>query len=342
MFTGVLAFSNMGSLVPGFKFIAEGQIAGGRIFNILDQKSKLAYGCLKDEITGSIEFNNVIFSYPTATDTKVLKGLSFKLKPGDRLGVVGSTGSGKSTVIQLLLRYYDPDSGSILIDNTEIHKFDVAYLRENISVVSQEPILFNCSIYDNIRYGKLSSSKEDIENAAVLSGAMEFIDQLPDKFKTNCGTKGSSLSGGQKQRIAIARAIIRKPKILLLDEATSALDRNTEKAVTESIENSLFECTRITIAQNLLTVKNSTKIIMIEKGEVIEQGSHRKLIKKKGFYSKLYKMQEIQMGSEDVQQIINKDTDSIKKEEKELSPDEEKKLKGIARKKIMMLGTAEK
>ena len=342
MFVGALSFNNMGTLIPCFNMAKEGQISAARIFKILNEKSKLTHGVLKDTISGSVRFEDVQFSYPSSPETKILKGLSFKLNQGDRLGIVGSTGSGKSTVIQILLRYYEPNSGKVYIDDKNITSFDIAYLRENISVVSQEPVLFNATIYENIKYGKFSANKEQIEEAAKLSGAMEFINQLPDGFDTNCGTKGSHLSGGQKQRIAIARAIIRKPKILLLDEATSALDRNTEKAVVESLENSLAECTRITVAQNLLTVKNSTRIIMIEKGEVIESGSHKKLIKKDGQYSKLYKMQEVQAGNQDEAQIKAKDTDSAIPTEQAADLAEEKKLQDIAMKKMMFLGKSER
>lgn len=260
----------MGTLLSGFRIIAEGQFSAGRIFKLLEIKSEHSQGSLKPEVVGAIMFNDVFFSYPIAKETQVLKGMSFKFNPGKRLGIVGSTGSGKSTVIQLLLRYYEQDSGEILIDGADIRSIDIKYLRENISVVSQEPILFNTSIRKNIGYGNAAARKKDINYAAKLAGAEEFIKELPDGYKTSCGSKGSHLSGGQKQRIAIARAIVRRPKILLLDEATSALDRTIEKNVVDSLEISFLECTWITIAQNFLTVRNSTKIIMIEKGEIAE------------------------------------------------------------------------
>ena len=342
MFVGVLSFNNMGTLLPGLKMLAEGQYSAGRIFKILDTKTNLAYGGKKPDVLGKITFADVRFAYPTAKDTEVLKGLSFTLEPGDRLGIVGSTGSGKSTVIQLLLRYYEATSGDIFVDETHISKFDIPYLRDHMAVVSQEPILFNTSIYENIRYGRLNATKEEIEAAAEMAGAMDFIKELPEGFETNCGNKGSQLSGGQKQRVAIARAIIRRPKILLLDEATSALDRTTERLVTESLESALPECTRITVAQNLLTVKTCTRIIMIEKGEVVESGSHRKLMKKQGKYYHLYKMQELQMGSEDDAQAKARDTDSVEVAVNNQDPVEEKKLQSLAFKKMMLLGKSER
>lgn len=344
MFIGLLAFNNMGTLLPGLKIIAEGQFSAGRIQKLLNVKTTLSQGTLKPDIAGAIQFDDVFFSYPTAKETPILKGLSFTLEQGERLGIVGSTGSGKSTVIQLLLRYYEQDSGSIMIDGNDIKNIDIKYLREHISVVSQEPILFNNTIVENIKYGKMTASIEEIEEAAKLSGALDFIKELPDKFNTSCGTKGSHLSGGQKQRIAIARAIVRKPIILLLDEATSALDRTTEKLVVDSLEISFPECTRITIAQNLLTVRNSTKIIMIEKGEAIEKGSHKRLMKKQGKYYHLFKMQELQQSSADDEQIQSKDKDSIQEEQQDAVIDkvEDKKLKDLVMKRMMVFGKTER
>ena len=342
MFIGILTFNNLGSLIPALKMVTEGQYGAGRIFTILNTKSKLTHGGRKDEIVGNIEFKDVRFSYPIAKETEVLKGLNFTLNAGERLGIVGSTGSGKSTVIQLLLKYYEPIDGTIFIDGNELNQYDISYLRENIAVVSQEPMLFNFSIYENIRFGKMTATSEEIEKAAELAGALDFIRDLPDKFETMCGTKGSQLSGGQKQRIAIARAIIRNPKILLLDEATSALDRTTESIVTKSLESALHNCTRITVAQNLLTIKDSTTIIMIEKGEVIEKGSHKKLMKKHGAYHRLYKMQELQMSHSDDNQIQVQDSDSVVHEEQEIDIIEEKKLKSTAFKKMMLIGKSEK
>jgi ATP-binding cassette subfamily B (MDR/TAP) protein 1 len=344
MFIAVLAFNNMGTLVPGFKMISEGKIAAGRIQEFIHVKSQLKSGNLQTTIVGEIEFHKVKFAYPTAKDTRVLKGLSFKLRPGERLGIVGATGSGKSTVIQLLLRYYEQDSGTITIDGVDIRDFDIKFLRENISVVSQEPVLFNESIAENIRYGKLEAKDKEIKRAARRAGALEFIETLPDKFDTKCGSKGSQLSGGQKQRIAIARAIIRKPKILLLDEATSALDRRTERQVVESIENAFPECSRITVAQNLLTIKDSTKIIMIEKGKLVEQGTHDELIEMQGAYEKLFKMQELQM--KETQSTFDEESEKsfeeLKVEEKPLDKEEEKVLKNVALKKMMVIGKTEK
>ena len=346
LFIGVLAFNNMGTLVPGFKMISEGKLSAARIQNFIHVKSDLTVGTLQSTIVGEVEFHKVKFSYPTAKDTPVLKGLSFKLRPGDRLGVVGATGSGKSTIIQLLLRYYEQDSGKILIDGIDIREYDIKYLRDNISVVSQEPVLFNESIHENIRYGKLEAKFKQIKRAAKRAGALEFIENLPEKFETSCGSKGSQLSGGQKQRIAIARAIIRKPKILLLDEATSALDRRTERQVVESIESAFPECTRITVAQNLHTVKDSTRLMMIEKGKLIEEGTHSELIGLGGQYAALFKMQELQMKESDDPAVDEKENlvseQDFENDVKPLDKEEEKKLKNLALKKMMLIGRTEK
>jgi ATP-binding cassette, subfamily B (MDR/TAP), member 1 len=342
MFVFVICINQLAVLVPGLKIVSDGQISAGKVYKILEEKSQLTHGSLKNDISGVIKFDNVRFSYPSAKTTEVLKGLSFELGKGDRLGIVGQTGSGKSTVIQLLLRYYEQSSGTIYIDGVDIKQFDIKYLRDNISVVSQEPILFNTNIYENIRYGRMTANENEIKQASESAGAYEFIKTLPDGFQTQCGTKGSHLSGGQKQRIAIARAIIRKPKILLLDEATSALDRTTEKLVVEAIETSLGDCTRITIAQNLLTVRNSTNIILIEKGEVREMGSHKRLMKNKAGYYNLYKMQELQMVSEDAAEAKDMEINQLITENEEKDPVDDKKLKDVAFSRMKVLGKSER
>ncbi|CAG9315747.1 unnamed protein product [Blepharisma stoltei] len=303
----------------------------------------LIQGSRDSEICGKIVFKNVKFSYPSTPNSEILKGLSFELKPGQKLGVVGSTGSGKSTIIQLLLRFYEPTSGSIMIDDHDIREYSISYLREHIGIVSQEPLLFNTTIYENIRYGKLSAKEEEIHIAAQKAGAHNFIKKLPLKYQTPAGSKGSQLSGGQKQRIAIARAIVRNPKILLLDEATSALDRQTEQAVVEDIDKALPKSTKITIAQNLATIKDSTYIIMIDQGVSSEFGTHKELMKNKSKYYHLVKMQKIQRKNRDDEQ--NKEVSNgfdgnrlIKGEEGKVTPEETENI----RKKMLHFSQSEK
>ncbi|CAG9314793.1 unnamed protein product [Blepharisma stoltei] len=309
MWVSLMTFNNISLCVPCLKIINQGRIAAHSILAIINTKSQLVQGTRTTEISGKIVFDNVKFSYPSTPHSEILKGMSFELEPGQRLGVVGSTGSGKSTIIQLLLRYYEPTSGSIFIDGHDIREYSISYLRENIGIVSQEPLLFNTSIYENIRYGKLDAKEAEIHSAAGKAGAHDFIRKLPLGYETPAGAKGSQLSGGQKQRIAIARAIIRNPKILLLDEATSALDRQTEQAVVDDIDKAMPESTRITIAQNLLTIKDSTFIIMIDQGTVLEYGNHKQLMKNKSKYYHLIKMQKIQQRNADEEQVKGKLTD---------------------------------
>ncbi|CAG9327108.1 unnamed protein product [Blepharisma stoltei] len=337
----LMAFNNISLCIPSIKLINQGRIAALSIKNVLENKSKLQQGTLKQEIVGAISFTDVHFAYPSAPNSEILKGLSFELESGQRLGVVGSTGSGKSTIVQLLLRYYEPTSGTITIDGNNIMDYPTDFLRANIGLVSQEPLLFNTSIYENIRYGKQNATKEEIEFAAQEAGAHSFIDALPNKYQTTTGSKGSQLSGGQKQRIAIARAFIRNPKILLLDEATSALDRQTEHQVVEAIDKAMPNSTRITIAQNLLTIKDSTFIIMIDQGNVFEFGNHRQLMKQKGKYYHLIKMQKIQQQSMDDEQVKAKITDMDETKTKEAEQVQKEDAKNV-RKKMMMITKKER
>mmetsp|Transcript_503 Transcript_503/g.539 ORF Transcript_503/g.539 Transcript_503/m.539 type:complete len:482 (+) Transcript_503:960-2405(+) len=336
-----MAFNNIGTCVPSLKIVLDGRTAAYNILQVLNTKSSLDNGKLSTEIKGSIEFNDVKFSYPSSPSSEILKGISFTLERGQRLGIAGMTGSGKSTIIQLLLRFYEPSSGSILIDGTDIREFSLKYLRENIGLVSQEPLLFNTTIYENIRYGKKDAKPKEIEQAAKEAGILDFIENLPDKFDTSAGAKGSQLSGGQKQRIAIARAIIRDPKILLLDEATSALDRTTEISVMEALDRSLGDCTRLTVAQNLLTIKNSTFILMMEQGIVEEFGSHKDLMKSKGKYYHLVKMQRIHeknIEENEINPIIELADFKPEAQVKNSKDDEEKKA---VRKKMLKMGRSE-
>jgi ATP-binding cassette, subfamily B (MDR/TAP), member 1 len=245
-----------------------------------------------DNMQGKIEFKDVVFKYPANQDVITLKDVSFAVDPGDCLAIVGETGSGKSTIIQLIEGFYFCNSGAVLIDDVNIHDYDFGSLRENISLVSQEPILFNGSIKENIRMGKLNASDSEIEAAAKEAEAEEFILKLPDKYETWVGPKGSQVSGGQKQRIAIARAIIKKPKILLLDEATSALDMQTEKKIQLTLDKVMLSRTTIIVAQRLSTIKCAKHILVLDQGKVAETGTYESLMESEGLFSRLINIQK--------------------------------------------------
>ncbi|XP_010153809.1 PREDICTED: bile salt export pump-like, partial [Eurypyga helias] len=242
-----------------------------------------------DDFQGSIEFLNCKFTYPSRPDIQVLKGLSVAVKPGQTLAFVGSSGCGKSTSVQLLERFYDPETGSVLIDGHDTQKINVQFLRSKIGIVSQEPVLFDCSIADNIKYGSSTkeATMEKVIEAAQKAQLHDFVMSLPAKYETNVGAQGSQLSRGQKQRIAIARAIIRDPKILLLDEATSALDTESEKTVQAALDKAREGRTCIVIAHRLSTIQNADIIAVMSQGLVIERGTHDELMAMQGAYYKL-------------------------------------------------------
>ena len=269
--------------------------AGHRIFELLETATvNLENGLkpLKDIHDGSIEFKNVDFSYPARSETLVLQNLSMKIHANETIAIVGSSGAGKSTIAQLLMHFYDLNQGSILIDQHNVNDFDLYKLRNQIGIVSQEPILISESIEDNISYGKPGASFEEVRTAAKLAYADEFISNFPDGYKTLVGEKGVQLSGGQKQRVAIARAILKNPKILILDEATSALDSESEYLVQKALENLSLTRTTIIIAHRLSTVKKADRIFVLDQGHIIQEGSHIELMQNQnGFYNKLIEKQ---------------------------------------------------
>ena len=242
-------------------------------------------------VKGHIKFQNVSFNYPARQDIPILQGISFEVKPGETVALVGSSGSGKSTTVSLLLRYYNPLSGEICIDGNLIKDININSLRKSIGVVSQEPILFNCSIEENIKYGNDDITDNEMRDACRMANAENFITSLPLGYKTMVGERGVQLSGGQKQRIAIARALVRKPKILLLDEATSALDAESEYIVQKALDRAREGRTTIVIAHRLSTIKNADKIVAIRDGQVEEIGTHDELMAKKGLYHTLVNAQ---------------------------------------------------
>uniref|UniRef100_A0A673MZ73 Bile salt export pump n=1 Tax=Sinocyclocheilus rhinocerous TaxID=307959 RepID=A0A673MZ73_9TELE len=288
--TSGTALGRASSYTPDY---AKAKISAARFFQLLDHIPKISVysdeGDKWDHFKGDIEFIDCKFTYPSRPDIQVLNGLSVSVRPGQTLAFVGSSGCGKSTSVQLLERFYDPNSGRVLIDGRESTRANVAFLRSKIGIVSQEPILFDCSIEENIRYGdnQRHLSMDDVIAAAKKAQLHDFVMSLPEKYDTNVGSQGSQLSRGQKQRIAIARAIIRDPKILLLDEATSALDTESEKTVQEALDKAREGRTCIVIAHRLSTIQNSDIIAVMSRGYVIEKGTHDYLMSLKGAYYKL-------------------------------------------------------
>jgi ABC-type multidrug transport system fused ATPase/permease subunit len=243
-------------------------------------------------IKGNLSFKEVRFSYESRKDVEVLQGLSFEVKSGQQVAIVGGSGGGKTTIASLLMRFYDINSGEILIDEKPIQSYTIKDLRSQIAYVPQDVTLFGGTVYDNILYGKPDATREEVLDASKKANAFDFIDSFPDKFDTIVGERGIQLSGGQKQRIAIARALIKDPSILLLDEATSALDSESEKLVQQALDELMKNRTSIVIAHRLSTIINADKIIVMDKGQIVEQGTHSELVQQtSGYYKNLYALQ---------------------------------------------------
>ncbi|WP_454055073.1 ABC transporter ATP-binding protein [Clostridium sp. Marseille-Q7071] len=268
-------------------------IAGGeRVFEIMDEVPDIAdNNDAKDieSLKGEVVFNDVSFGYNE--EKMVLKNINLNAKPGESIALVGPTGSGKTTVINLLTRFYDINSGEIKIDGLDIKNYTIDSLRENIGVVLQDSFLFSGTIKDNIKYGRLEATDEEVIKAAKLANAHSFIDYLPDKYDTVVAAQGENLSQGQRQLISIARAILSNPNILVLDEATSNIDTRTELQIQEGLNNLMKGRTSFIIAHRLKTIEEASKIIVIKSGEIIERGNHKSLIESKGFYYELYTSQ---------------------------------------------------
>uniref|UniRef100_A0A8D0WUE8 Phosphatidylcholine translocator ABCB4 n=1 Tax=Sus scrofa TaxID=9823 RepID=A0A8D0WUE8_PIG len=288
------AFS-VGQAAPCIDAFANARGAAYVIFDIIDNNPKIdsfsERGHKPVNIKGNLEFSDVHFSYPARPNVKILKGLNLRVESGQTVALVGNSGCGKSTTVQLIQRLYDPDGGMVTIDGQDIRTFNVRYLREIIGVVSQEPVLFSTTIAENIRYGRGNVTMDEIKKAVKEANAYEFIMKLPQKFDTLVGDRGAQLSGGQKQRIAIARALVRNPKILLLDEATSALDTESEAEVQAALDKAREGRTTIVIAHRLSTIRNADIIAGFDDGVIVEQGSHKELMQKGGVYFRLVNMQ---------------------------------------------------
>ncbi|CAA3029270.1 ABC transporter B family member 13-like [Olea europaea subsp. europaea] len=288
-----LAVAETLALAPNF---VKGSQALASVFDILQRKTAIdpdsPSSTVVTDLKGHIEFRNVSFRYPRRPDITIFNELNLEVSAGKSMAIVGQSGSGKSTVISLLLRFYDPTSGAILIDGFDIKSLNLKALRMRISLVQQEPVLFSTTIYDNIKYGNSGASEIEIMKAAKAANAHGFISRMPEGYQTRVGENGVQLSGGQKQRVAIARAILKDPSILLLDEATSALDTESEKQVQEALNKLMYGRTTILIAHRLSTVQGADTITVLKQGEVVESGSHDQLISNPGsIYFQLVSLQ---------------------------------------------------
>ncbi|KAJ7544472.1 hypothetical protein O6H91_09G080400 [Diphasiastrum complanatum] len=314
IFAVLMGGMSMGQASPSLSAFAAGQAAAYKMFEVIHRTPSIDIYNLKGEVledlSGDIEFRNVDFTYPARPDVPIFRGFCLTIPAGITAALVGESGSGKSTVIGLIERFYDPQRGEVLVDGLDIKKMQLKWLRQQVGLVSQEPVLFGASIKENIAYGKEGATLEEIRTASELANAAKFINKLPQGFDTQVGEHGTQLSGGQKQRVAIARAILKNPRILLLDEATSALDAESERVVQEALDRIMVNRTTVVVAHRLSTIKNADTIAVVQRGVIVEKGTHSALLENpSGAYSQLVRLQALHQ----TEQITNDqiDPDSI-------------------------------
>ena len=294
MMLALFVSGSLGGLPEQIASIQRALGATDRVFEIIDEdvENVLAQNQIAIQPHGKIELQKINFSYPSRENFEVLKDISFTANAGETVALVGSSGSGKSTIANLILRFYNPIKGQILFDGQNIDEIDLTLLRQQIAYVPQEVILFAGTIAENIAYGKVGASQQEIEEAAKKANAFDFINTFPEKWNTLVGERGIQLSGGQRQRIAIARAVLKNPAILILDEATSSLDSESEGLVQDALDKLMQGRTSIVIAHRLSTIKEANKIVVLHQGVIVEEGTHQELLEiENGFYVKLSKMQ---------------------------------------------------
>lgn len=264
----------------------------GRLKEVLDTESTMTFDTeQEEEVSGSIVFEDVSFTYPN-DDEPTLRHISFRIEPGQMVGVVGATGAGKSTLAQLIPRLFDPQEGQILLGGKPIKSLGQATLRQTVSIVLQKAILFSGTIADNLRQGSATADDYAMERAARIAQAKEFIDRMDDRYESQVEERGNNFSGGQKQRMSIARGVINQPKILVLDDSTSALDAKSERLVQEALNKELKETTTVIIAQKISSVVKADKILVLDQGQLIGEGTHAELVANNAIYREIYETQK--------------------------------------------------
>ena len=314
LFAALIGGFALGQAAPNIQYFQQGSAAAARVFAVMDRKPRIdldAAGDKLDVVEGHVTVDNVEFCYPARPDVRVLNGFCLEIPAGKTVALVGESGSGKSTIIGLLERFYDPNAGRVLLDSHDLRSLNLRWLRGQLSLVSQEPALFATTVRANIAYGRPGASDAEIEAAARAANAHRFIAALPAGYATHVGEKGIQMSGGQKQRIAIARAILKDPKVLLLDEATSALDARSEHVVQAALDKLMRRCTTVVVAHRLSTVVGADSIAVVRAGRVVEQGSHSQLVAAGGPYAALVAMQSASGGGAEAAIVEEEDEDAL-------------------------------
>jgi len=295
VFYAVMVAASVGALSEVVGDLLRAAGAAERLLELLHTAPRIAAPAtprpLPVPARGLVEFDRVTFHYPTRPDAAALDAVSLALQPGEKVALVGPSGAGKSTVLQLLLRFYDPEAGAVRLDGVDVRSVDPAELRRRLAWVAQDPVIFGADAWENIRYGQTGASERDVRAAAEAAYATEFLDRLPRGFGTFLGERGLRLSGGQRQRIAIARAILRDPTVLLLDEATSALDAESERLVQAALEQLMRGRTTLIIAHRLATVRRVDRILVMDQGRIVASGDHESLLAERGLYARLAALQ---------------------------------------------------